>query len=76
MTGHGPSPDIPFPIAGIDRLGFLKNFIIRPNIIVGAGCARVERLLALAWWEWDAETVTRNVLAICGGDIDAFERAV
>ena len=31
----GPSPDTPFPIPGVQRLGFLKNFIKRPNIIVG-----------------------------------------
>jgi virginiamycin A acetyltransferase len=35
MTGYGPSPDTPFPIAGVQRLGFLKNFITRPTIIVG-----------------------------------------
>lgn len=37
--------------------------------------ATVERLLALAWWDWDAGKVTRNVRAICGGDIEALERA-
>lgn len=35
MTDHGPSPDRPFPIPGVERLGFLKNFITRPTIIVG-----------------------------------------
>lgn len=34
-TGHGPSPDIRFPLPGIQRLGFLKQFITRPTIIVG-----------------------------------------
>jgi virginiamycin A acetyltransferase len=37
--------------------------------------ATVERLLAIAWWDWDAGKVTRNVRAICGGDIEALERA-
>jgi virginiamycin A acetyltransferase len=32
---RGPSPDTPFPIPGIQRLGFLKNFITRPTILVG-----------------------------------------
>lgn len=32
---YGPSPDTPFPIPGIDRLCFLKNFIDQPNIQVG-----------------------------------------
>jgi len=31
----GPSPDARFPIAGVTRSGFLKNFITRPTIIVG-----------------------------------------
>jgi virginiamycin A acetyltransferase len=32
---HGPSPDTRFPIAGIERTGFLRNFVTRPNIVVG-----------------------------------------
>ena len=31
----GPSPSTPHPIHGAERLGFLKNFISRPNIEVG-----------------------------------------
>lgn len=32
---HGPSPSDPYPVRGAKRLGFLKNFITRPNIVVG-----------------------------------------
>lgn len=32
---QGPSPEERFPIAGIDRTAFLRNFVTRPNIIVG-----------------------------------------
>jgi len=32
---HGPSPDIRHPIPGVTRTGYLKNFITRPNILVG-----------------------------------------
>ena len=32
---HGPSPDTRHPIAGADRVAFLRNFITRPNIEVG-----------------------------------------
>lgn len=32
---HGPSPDVRHPIQEAPRLGFLKNFITRPNIEVG-----------------------------------------
>ncbi|MEO8032767.1 MAG: CatB-related O-acetyltransferase [Gemmatimonadota bacterium] len=35
MTRQGPSPDLPLPIPGVARLGFLKQFITRPGIIVG-----------------------------------------
>ncbi len=33
------------------------------------------RLLEVAWWNWDAEKITRNVKAICAGDIAALEGA-
>lgn len=32
---HGPDPDDPHPMPGFPRVGFLKNFITRPNIVVG-----------------------------------------
>lgn len=32
---HGPSPDALHPLEGIDRLGFLRPAITRPNIEVG-----------------------------------------
>lgn len=35
MPGHGPSPDRRFPIPGVERSGYLKNFITRRNIHVG-----------------------------------------
>jgi virginiamycin A acetyltransferase len=35
MSSIGPSPDTRYPIPGITRTGFLKNFITRANIIVG-----------------------------------------
>ncbi|WP_172330272.1 CatB-related O-acetyltransferase [Mangrovicoccus sp. HB161399] len=37
--------------------------------------ATVERLLALAWWDWPAEKITRNLNAIRGADIEALEAA-
>ena len=30
----------------------------------------------MQWWTWDAGKVTRNVNALCAGDIDALEHAV
>jgi virginiamycin A acetyltransferase len=35
----------------------------------------VQRLLGLAWWDWDLERIGRHVDAITGADIDALERA-
>lgn len=32
---RGPSPDTRHPIAGAERVAFLKNFITRPTILVG-----------------------------------------
>ncbi|WOS64584.1 CatB-related O-acetyltransferase [Sinorhizobium fredii GR64] len=37
--------------------------------------AAVERLLAIAWWNWPVDKVTRNIAAITGADIAAFETA-
>ena len=58
-TNHlmtGPTPDTRFPIPGVNRSGFLRNFITRPTIRVGdsplrrssrAGAVRGERALPL-----------------------------
>jgi virginiamycin A acetyltransferase len=35
----------------------------------------VARLLALAWWDWPLEHVTRNIPAIMSGSVDALEAA-
>ncbi|GAB2959817.1 CatB-related O-acetyltransferase [Hymenobacter coalescens] len=35
----------------------------------------VARLEQLAWWDWDAAKITRNLPAICARDLAALERA-
>ena len=35
----------------------------------------VERLLALAWWNWDIDRITRNVDLLRNGDVAALEQA-
>jgi virginiamycin A acetyltransferase len=35
----------------------------------------VERLLAIAWWDWPVDKVTRNLDAIRGADISRLEQA-
>lgn len=58
---------------------------VPPYAIVAGNPARVvrmrfddgtiDRLLAVRWWDWDIEKITRNIAAICGADIDALEAA-
>ncbi|MYZ50440.1 CatB-related O-acetyltransferase [Propylenella binzhouense] len=35
----------------------------------------IARLLALGWWDWDAEKITRHLALLRSADIDALERA-
>ena len=37
--------------------------------------ATIARLLAIAWWDWPVERITRNLDAIRGADIDRLENA-
>jgi virginiamycin A acetyltransferase len=37
--------------------------------------ATVARLEQLAWWDWDADKITRNLAAICSRDLVALTRA-
>ncbi|TFL17374.1 CatB-related O-acetyltransferase [Jannaschia formosa] len=37
--------------------------------------ATVDRLLAIAWWDWDAAKITRNLNAIRGADLARLEAA-
>ena len=58
---------------------------VPPYAIVGGNPAReirrrfddatIARLLAVAWWDWPADKVTRNLDAIRGADLDALEAA-
>jgi virginiamycin A acetyltransferase len=36
--------------------------------------ATVTRLLALRWWDWDAETITRRVGELCSDNVEAILR--
>ena len=54
--------------------------------VVGGNPARVlkerfpvqvrERLLAIAWWDWTIEKISRNLQVIVSGDIEALQAAV
>jgi virginiamycin A acetyltransferase len=64
--------------------GSLVSRDVPPYHVVGGNPARtirprfserdVERLLALAWWDWPRDKITRNLAAISGADLDALER--
>lgn len=47
------------------------------KIVLKSACdsATVERLRAIAGWDWDSAKVARNVRLICAGDVEALERA-
>jgi virginiamycin A acetyltransferase len=58
---------------------------VAPYTIVGGNPARsirqrfpqavVDELVDIAWWDWTAEAITRNLEAIVSGDIGALRRA-
>jgi virginiamycin A acetyltransferase len=58
---------------------------VPPDAIVGANPATVlkmrfepaivERLLAIAWWEWPVEKITRNLDALRRTDLARLEAA-
>jgi len=58
---------------------------VEPYAIVGGNPAGVLRyrfdedtrnaLLEIAWWDWETDKITRNVEAICGGDLEALKNA-
>ncbi|MDA0864981.1 MAG: CatB-related O-acetyltransferase [Cyanobacteria bacterium] len=59
---------------------------VEPYTVVGGNPAQVirqrfdagtiQRLLELRWWDWEIETITRHLPAICGSDLEALERIV
>ncbi|EKF20671.1 CatB-related O-acetyltransferase [Nitratireductor pacificus] len=70
---HGPNPSTPYPMAGFPRTVFLKNFITRPNIEVGAysyyddpgGAERFEDENVLYHYEFHGDRlIIKNFVAI------------
>lgn len=55
---------------------------VEPYAVVGGNPAKeirkrfdedtIVKLLAIQWWHWDIAKITRNLGAICGGDINAL----
>lgn len=58
---------------------------VEPYSVVGGNPARLIRkryeestvaeLLKIQWWNWEHDKITRNVMAICGGDLEQLRNA-
>jgi virginiamycin A acetyltransferase len=72
------------PADRLDPVGIVSGEV-PPYAIVGGNPARVlrrryepeivDRLLAVAWWDWPPERLARHLDAIRGADIAALEAA-
>jgi len=56
----------PYAIVGGNPAAFLRTRFDEET---------VSRLLAIRWWDWDRDKLTRNVAALCAGDVAALETA-
>jgi virginiamycin A acetyltransferase len=78
-------PGVTIGPGAIIAAGSVVTRNVRPYAVVGGNPARelrrrfddmtVERLLAVAWWDWSVERIDRNLNAIRGADIAALEAA-
>ncbi|SFD25028.1 CatB-related O-acetyltransferase [Tropicimonas isoalkanivorans] len=78
-------PGVTIGAGAIVAAGSVVTRDVRPYAVVGGNPARelrrrfddktVERLLAVAWWDWPVERIDRNLNAIRGADIAALEAA-
>jgi virginiamycin A acetyltransferase len=85
--GYGVTvmPGITIGHGAIVATGSVVAKDVPPYAVVGGNPAQIiryrfgeedrARLLRVAWWDWDAAKITRNVKAICSGDIGALEGA-
>lgn len=82
---YGPRPEAKHPMAGFPQVCFIRNTMRNPNIILGGSPVQpihqrfapemVERLAAIAWWDWPVEKITAHLDRITGADVDALEKA-
>ncbi len=76
-------PGITIGDGAVVAAGSVVTSDVPPYAIVAGNPARIvcmrfppeviDRLLAIAWWNWDAERITRSLPAISGGDVAALE---
>ena len=85
--GYGATvtPGVAIGDGAIVASGSVVTRNVPPYAVVGGNPAEIiryrfedadrARLLALRWWDWDAAKITRNVKALCSGDLAALEVA-
>lgn len=76
-------PGVRIGSGAIVAAGAMVTHDVPPYAVVAGNPARVvkmrfsdadvARLLAVAWWDWPVDVITKNIAAITGGDIDALE---
>jgi virginiamycin A acetyltransferase len=86
-TGYGVTvmPGVSIGDGAIVATSSVVTKDVPPYAVVGGNPAKViryrfsetdiQRLLRIAWWNWDVERITRHVKLICSGDVDALEVA-
>jgi virginiamycin A acetyltransferase len=45
------------------------------NVLYHYGPEKLNRRVAVAWWDWPLERITRHVRTIMSGSVDALEAA-
>ncbi len=85
--GYGATimPGVEIGHGAIVATGSVVTRDVEPFTIVAGNPAQVVRyrfdeqvraaLLEIAWWDWDADKITRNMKAICSGDLEALRAA-
>ncbi|KQT69816.1 MULTISPECIES: CatB-related O-acetyltransferase [unclassified Aureimonas] len=78
-------PGVRIGSGAIVAMGSMVTGDVPPYAIVAGNPARlvrrrfdeatIERLLALGWWSWPADKISRNLGAIRGADLDKLEAA-
>lgn len=67
-AGSVVTADVPdYGIVGGNPAGLIRHRF---------GADDIDRLLALAWWDWPLEHITANIRTIMSGTIDDLEKAV
>jgi len=86
--GYGATimPGVQIGNGAIVATGSVVTKDVEPFAIIGGNPAALiryrfdeqtrEQLAVIAWWDWDAEKITRNVRAICSGDLEALKAAL